>query len=47
MVYASIFDAYCSPTFKVQLLICMIINFGVNFGIEYGSMSAFILAVVS
>ena len=39
-MYATIWEAYNSSTFKVQLILNMLVNFGVNFGIEYGSMSA-------
>jgi hypothetical protein len=39
-MYLTLREAYGSTTFKVQLVVTMLVNFGVNFGIEYASMSA-------
>ena len=39
-LFRDVGEAYSSTTFRVQLVITMLVNFGVNFGIEYGSMSA-------
>jgi hypothetical protein len=39
-MFTSLREAYGSTTFKVQLVVTMLVNFGVNFGIEYASMSA-------
>ena len=39
-MFTSLREAYGSTTFKVQLVVTMLVNFGVNFGIEYSSMSA-------
>ena len=40
-MYLTLREAYGSTTFKVQLVITMLVNFGVNFGITYANMSAY------
>lgn len=37
--YTTVSAAYRSPTFAGQLIVTMLINFGVNFGIEWATMS--------
>ena len=39
-MHTSSASAYASTTFKVQLLITMVINFGINLGWEWWAMSA-------
>ena len=39
MVYLTAKEAYQSPTFAIQLIITMIINFCINFGYEWAAMS--------
>jgi hypothetical protein len=40
MVFTTSAAAYASKTFREQVIITMIINFGVNFGWEWWAMSA-------
>ena len=41
MTYTNTKDAYRSKTFAGQLLVTMVINFGINFGWQWFAMSAF------